>query len=1052
MPEPEPPFKVRAIFDYQSDYDDDLPFTVGSIITVTDIEDDEWYSGSFNGKTGIFPKNFVQLIAHDDGEQKPAPIESAAPITKSGPEPEEQVARAAGSTTGSTTGHKQEHTKTETAETASSTENKALHSSDAASSPASFSAEQPSKLKSAFSDHTKDHKADVPRVPMPGAPPPKDPYNIKNQFVATGKSSYVPPIKPRDDSTVKHVRNEPPKNVEIVHSADPQQEEESNEPKMSLKERIALLQKQQAEQAEREAAAQRRQEERKKAEQKRSEERKLAAEARSHAPAEDPDHESPISEDAGVGKHHEEEEESAEEVNAESGPAERHPAEQAGDAEDVAEEEDDEELKRQRLVQRMAKISGGRNMFGMMGMAPSFGKPSEPTPTRKKSDASGDGERHVSEEATSARPVPVMPFANPDHLPKELLHRDADHISNKKAPSIDSSSGIPDEDLTETDTKFPEAGDAQLHPENVEPMTPVEPSPPAIQSDGDDEPRDHSQDSEIKLAKPPIEPEVTGYDADEDVSDMQPSGHGHGQYPDHLASRPHPERDEKTAHPAPPVPPAQPVPPAPQVPAPPVHAELPVQPAPAVPSEHVQPEPPLPPAPSVPPVPASRPELAPPPGRSVPPPVPSAPPVHPVQQSTPKEGPPPVPTQPPARAGTSVHDELASLTSNDNFDFSLPARSQTMPGAAPPPVPHEVPRAVPPPIPTSRTSTEVGDITMSGIPEGEYSEQRIPRAYTGSSIGSDRKSMEKSDRQSVDRQSVDRQPGDRQSGDRQSGDFGRRSNDLGRSRSTRSTGEQSQAAAALASLEYEIANINENTSWWLKEELPDVLAGKIGVDLTYEVDSHVIKKRGGRTINYRDYYVLFYDLSQLIFELEYETEDPRSTVKCVNYYTKAPPIIRKDLLDRYHRELGTKVLTIASSMVGSKLSEPLTSVVFGTIKAKDPKALQPIGHKSFGVTIYRNSNNSNIARIDDVRPGDVLCVRNGKFSSKGLGIGSNKITLGEEETYSAIVAEYDVKKDKFKVLESDSSGHVRKESYKMSEMKSGRVRVFRVVSRAYIGW
>lgn len=1025
MPEPEPPFKVRAIFDYQSDFDDDLPFTVGLIITVTDIEDDEWYSGSFNGKTGIFPKNFVQSIAGEDDEQKPGPIELSAPFSKPNSEPQEQIAQA--------TASDKNVGSTKSSKSTESTENNEPASPDVATIPAAISAELPQKPsvvpKSALSEHTKESKADIPRVPMPGGPPPKDPYNIKNQFVATGKSSYVPPIKPRDDSTVKHVRNDPPRNVDIVHSTDPQQEEESNEPKMSLKERIALLQKQQAEQAEREVAAQRKQEERKKAEQKRSEERKLAAEARANVPAEIPDHELPISEDAGMapGKHHEEEEdESGEDLVAES-----EPAEQVRDAEGEVEEED-EELKRQRLVQRMAKISGGRNMFGMMGMAPSFGKPSEPTPSRKKSDASGDGERQVSEETTPARPIPVMPFANPDHLPKELLQRDADNISNKKAPSIDSSSGIPDEDLTETDTKFPEAGDAQLHPENVEPMTPVEPSPPTIQSDGDDEPRDHSQDSEIKLAKPPIEPEVTGYDADEDVSDMQPSGHN--QYPDHTASGrpPIPEPDfhgEKRVHPAPPAPPAHLV-----------HVERPSQPATPAHSERpVHPEPPLPPLPSVPPVPASRPGLPPPSGRLVPavPPVPSAPPVHPVQQSTPKEGPPPLPTQPPARAGTSVHDELASLTSqNDNFDFSLPARSQTMPDAAPPPVPHEVPRAVPPPVPTTpgRSSTEVGDITMAGIPEGEYSEQRIHRAYTGSSIGSDRKSIEQ------------------KSTDRQSGDFGRRSNELGRSRSTRSTGEQSQAAAALTSLEYEIANINENTSWWLKEELPDVLAGKIGVDLTYEVDSHVINKRGGRTINYRDYYVLFYDLSQLIFELEYETEDPRSTVKCVNYYTKAPPIIRKDLLDRYHRELGTKVLTIASSMVGSKLSEPLTSVVFGTIKAKDPKALQPIGHKSFGVTIYRNTNNSNIARIDDVRPGDVLCVRNGKFSSKGLGIGSNKITLGEDDTYSAIVAEYDAKKDKFKVLELDSSGHVKKESYKMSEMKSGRVRVFRVVSRAYIGW
>ena len=41
--------------------------------------------------------------------------------------------------------------------------------------------------------------------------------------------------------------------------------------------------------------------------------------------------------------------------------------------EEEEEEEETEEDKRRKLIERMAKISGGRNMFGMMGMPTPFG-------------------------------------------------------------------------------------------------------------------------------------------------------------------------------------------------------------------------------------------------------------------------------------------------------------------------------------------------------------------------------------------------------------------------------------------------------------------------------------------------------------------------------------------------------------------------------------------------------------------------------------------------------------------------------------------------------
>ncbi|KAI1325712.1 hypothetical protein F5Y16DRAFT_376926 [Xylariaceae sp. FL0255] len=58
-------FKVKAVYDYASSHEDDLPFSVGQIITVTDTDDPEWYGGEYiddNGEKqeGIFPRNFVE--------------------------------------------------------------------------------------------------------------------------------------------------------------------------------------------------------------------------------------------------------------------------------------------------------------------------------------------------------------------------------------------------------------------------------------------------------------------------------------------------------------------------------------------------------------------------------------------------------------------------------------------------------------------------------------------------------------------------------------------------------------------------------------------------------------------------------------------------------------------------------------------------------------------------------------------------------------------------------------------------------------------------------
>lgn len=66
MSEPSIPFQVVAVYPYKSGYEDDLNFEKNQVITVTLIEDDQWYFGEYKSSEGqllegIFPKGFVNI-------------------------------------------------------------------------------------------------------------------------------------------------------------------------------------------------------------------------------------------------------------------------------------------------------------------------------------------------------------------------------------------------------------------------------------------------------------------------------------------------------------------------------------------------------------------------------------------------------------------------------------------------------------------------------------------------------------------------------------------------------------------------------------------------------------------------------------------------------------------------------------------------------------------------------------------------------------------------------------------------------------------------------
>ena len=74
-----PPLRVKAIYEYLSEHDDDLSFPIGQIISVIQEEDADWYHGEYEddngGKhQGLFPRNFVKAY---EPETPPRPSKSS---------------------------------------------------------------------------------------------------------------------------------------------------------------------------------------------------------------------------------------------------------------------------------------------------------------------------------------------------------------------------------------------------------------------------------------------------------------------------------------------------------------------------------------------------------------------------------------------------------------------------------------------------------------------------------------------------------------------------------------------------------------------------------------------------------------------------------------------------------------------------------------------------------------------------------------------------------------------------------------------------------------
>ena len=60
--------KAKVVYEYKAENPDELYLNVGDVIVVLDqnLEDMGWWKGDLNGKIGVFPDNFVELMPSEE--------------------------------------------------------------------------------------------------------------------------------------------------------------------------------------------------------------------------------------------------------------------------------------------------------------------------------------------------------------------------------------------------------------------------------------------------------------------------------------------------------------------------------------------------------------------------------------------------------------------------------------------------------------------------------------------------------------------------------------------------------------------------------------------------------------------------------------------------------------------------------------------------------------------------------------------------------------------------------------------------------------------------
>ncbi|KAL9090534.1 MAG: hypothetical protein Q9165_005295 [Trypethelium subeluteriae] len=421
--------------------------------------------------------------------------------------------------------------------------------------------------------------------------------------------------------------------------------------------------------------------------------------------------------------------------------------------------------------------------------------------------------------------------------------------------------------------------------------------------------------------------------------------------------------------------------------------------------------------------------------RAAPPPPPQQPPRSRPSMDAPRVAPPPVPTREPSMGATVTGPPGADY---DPYRYEspppAPSRRSTAPGA-PAPAPPRGPPQIPPLDPLHREDDELYSSSPPRVPSERppplppqpppqdrapppRPSQNIPAV--GSSSDSPirappRQSLDVNRTMSTARRSMD-QP-------RPSGD-GFMATDV---------------------------NLGESTQWWTRPNTPPPVFHN-RKDIKYEIEESSTADRGGKTTISKVVYILFLDYSQTIITARFDAHNP-TDVNLEQRHEPPPPRLRQDQLEDAHSRFGAKIAEAVNSKQNTVVGDGTPHSLILELLRPLQSVLAPVGTRAYGALVYANMANATIQQYDEIRPGDIITLRNAKLQGKhGPMHQKYSMEVGNPE-HVAVVAEWDGTKKKVRAFEQGREGKkVKLESFKVGDLRSGEVKVWRVMGRNWVGW
>ncbi|KAF3281679.1 hypothetical protein TWF970_002225 [Orbilia oligospora] len=1132
-----PPYTVSALYDYNSPHEDDLNFTTGQKIKVTEEEGTDWLHGQYRDNQGtlhqgIFPKNYVERVEepeppklppvpvrpqHDDSKKAAPPAAPADEPVKSGLK--QTVTSAAFPV------EQNPHPKEQQQPTNRKSFIAPKAKSETPKQPLSPTpTEEEDKPVGSFRDRIAafNRSTATPLAPTHGQP--RSSGFIKKPFVPPppSKNAFIPPVQqhvePRRDT---ETRPPVPKEPLINRQDEPSQQEEP--PKVSsLKDRIAMLQSVQLNPAmgvkpkkppkpppkkKDESGPKSEIQEANQLPESTSEgdsslpKASLEIPRKSNEATREVNHDTESGQESqsasnqegsvkpegakpneGAGDLRRVEGENDEDQNGEEEVGEEGEEGEEGGEEEEEEDVDPEIARRLAIRERIMKMSMSGGMGGMGGMyggIPMMGGPAayRPTPKTPKMEPSVAEPEPPGPPPEQFRMIPILPIGKnpvPLFLAQTAVDSDADDNSiHSPRPKHESDTDSPVKDApTEDESTVPE-------------FLAKKASRPSLESEADDEStsplKPTSRDSRPPPPPPPSAPppakistggaNVTeGSESDDEMSGDDPK--------------------TSIASPVPQEPPSVPRRPSMGVAPPPPPPQRPdtLDTNTAKRTSYVGSPPLLPDSPST-PLNIKRASYISKGGQIPPIPLSVAPVPTPPTSSATRGPPPPPPVGPPVRRsaeeprqGRNDDDDDEEVTeyegdidtelddSKKTFKDSLGARqneeeaeqSDETPLPSPqiqtaPPPPRQapgLPPPPPPPPPSAPISPLVVDVlpsipppplppTSPPITRRELPERTRPISYIRvpptfpeaeeEEFGdaSDNQGTSIRQEKSHARPSEDRP--------RASLSSSRRSVDLSRSLHDNSFQARDE-------------DLGTTTNWWTQEATPPPAFQNRGKDIYYEVEDATTSKRGGRAHITRDVYILFSDYSQTIITARFDRDTP-ANASLEQRHEPPPQPLRQDKLEEAWNSFGKAILEGAKSLENKVVGDGNPSALPGELIKEISGALAPIGNKAYGVTVYQNLGNATIQQLDEIRGGDIITFRNAKFQGHKGGL-HQKYNLDLSKTdHVGVVYDWDGTKKKIRIFEQGrESKKVKIESFRIGDLRSGEVKIWRVVGRSWVNW